>query len=60
MQSENEKKEFETVWYEKKGKIASITLNKSERHNALTYQMLNDINTALDHAEADEGTNVLG
>ncbi|MDK1021466.1 MAG: enoyl-CoA hydratase-related protein [Candidatus Hydrogenedentes bacterium] len=60
MQSENEKKEFETVWYEKKGKIASITLNRPERHNALTYQMPNNINAALNHAEADESSNVLG
>lgn len=59
MESEKEKKEFETVIYEKKGKIAYITLNRPEKHNALSYQLLDDIDTALDYAEDDESTNVL-
>ena len=59
MESEKEKMEFETVIYEKKGKIAYITLNRPEKHNALSYQLLDDIDTALDYAEDDESTNVL-
>ncbi|MHA1728245.1 MAG: enoyl-CoA hydratase/isomerase family protein [Promethearchaeota archaeon] len=59
MESEYEKKEFEFIIYEKKGKIAYITLNRGEKHNALNYQLLDDIDAALDYAEADESTNVL-
>jgi enoyl-CoA hydratase len=56
---ENERKEFETIIYEKKGKIASIILNRPEKHNALSYQLLDDLDASLDYAEADETTNVL-
>ncbi len=59
MESENERKEFEFVIYEKKGKICYITLNRPEKHNALGYQLLDDIDAAFDYAEADESTNVL-
>ncbi|MBW2141106.1 MAG: enoyl-CoA hydratase/isomerase family protein [Deltaproteobacteria bacterium] len=59
MADDTEIKEFETIIYEKTGKIASLTLNRPEKHNALSYQMLDDIEAALDYAEADEGTNVL-
>lgn len=53
------KKEFETIIYEKKGKVASITLNRPDKHNALSFQLLDDIDASLDYAEADETTNVL-
>lgn len=51
--------ELETVIYEVKGNICSLTFNRPEKHNALSYQLLDDIDTALDMAEADESTNVL-
>lgn len=54
-----EKKQFETIIYEKKGQIASLTLNRPEKHNALNNQLLDDLDAALDYAEADESTNVL-
>jgi len=59
MANETEVKEFETIIYEKKGNIASLTLNRPEKHNALSYQLLDDLEDALDYAEADESTNVL-
>lgn len=59
MGPENAGKEFETILYETKGKIVSITLNRPEKHNCLNYQMLDDIDAALDLAEEDESTNVL-
>jgi len=59
MASDYEKQELETLIYEKKDKICSITLNRPEKHNALSYQLLDDIDTALDIAEEDETTNVL-
>ena len=59
MENSSEIKEFETIIYEKKGKVASITLNRPEKHNALSYQLLDDLDASLDYAEADESTNVL-
>ncbi len=59
MASENEVKELETVIYEKKGNVCSLIFNRPEKHNCLSYQMLDDIDTVLDMAEADETTNVL-
>jgi enoyl-CoA hydratase len=56
---ENEIKEFETIIYEKKGKVSSLTLNRPDKHNALSYQLLDDLEASLDYAEADETTNVL-
>lgn len=59
MGDDKEIKTYETLLYEKSGKIASLTLNRPEKHNALSYQMLDDLDAALDYAEADESTNVL-
>jgi len=59
MKNGSEIKEFETIIYEKKGKVASIILNRPEKHNALSYQLLDDLDASLDYAEADESTNVL-
>jgi len=51
--------EFETVIYETKNKIGYITLNRPERHNALSSQLLDDIDAVLNHAEADRSVNVI-
>ena len=50
---------FKTILYEAKNKIGYITLNIPERHNALDYQMLDDLDTVLDHAEADKSVNAI-
>ena len=39
------------IFYEAKGSIATITLNRVNRHNALTLQMLNDIERAVADVE---------
>ncbi|MHA2039551.1 MAG: enoyl-CoA hydratase-related protein, partial [Promethearchaeota archaeon] len=54
-------KEFETVLYEtnEEIKVGYITLNRPEKHNALSYQMLDDIDAVFDHAEADTSVNVI-
>ena len=51
--------EFETVIYEARKKIGYITLNRPEKHNALNYQLLDDIDAVFDHAEADTKVNVI-
>ena len=51
--------EFETVIYEARKKIGYITLNRPEKHNALSYQLLDDIDAVFDHAEADDKVNVI-
>ena len=45
---------FETILYEVKDEILTITLNRPDRLNAWTLQMLNDLLTAFDHADADD------
>jgi len=51
--------EFETIIYERKGEIGYITLNRPEKHNALSYQLLDDLDAVLDHAEADDKARVI-
>ena len=53
--------EFETVIYEsnEETKVGYITLNRSEKHNALSYQLLDDIDAVFDHAEADDNAKVI-
>ena len=51
--------EFETVIYESKKKIGYITLNRPEKHNALNYQLLDDIDAVFDYAEADNRARVI-
>lgn len=42
-----------TVTYEEKNKIATITLNRPDKFNALSMQLVNDLITALKQAEAE-------
>ncbi|NHJ25125.1 MAG: enoyl-CoA hydratase/isomerase family protein [Candidatus Lokiarchaeota archaeon] len=51
--------EYETVIYESSKKIGYITLNRPEKHNALSYQLLDDLDAVLDEAEADEKARVI-
>jgi enoyl-CoA hydratase/carnithine racemase len=45
---------YEQILYEVKEPIATITLNRPERLNALTGRMLDEMRHALDQAERDE------
>ena len=45
---------FNTVLYSLDGHVATITLNRPERLNAMTQEMLSEINSALDLAEKDD------
>lgn len=47
------------IFYEAKGSIATITLNRVKRHNALTLQMLDDIDHAVAEVERNDEVRVL-
>jgi enoyl-CoA hydratase len=51
--------EWKTVLYETDGAIGTITLNRPDKLNAFSGQMLTDFASALAHAEADETTRVI-
>ena len=45
--------EYETVLYEVDDRVAIVTLNRPEVHNALSFQLRSDIVAALRRAEQD-------
>lgn len=51
--------EFETIVYETIKKIGYITLNRPEKHNALNFQLLDELDVVLDYAEADNKAKVI-
>ena len=46
---------FETVLFEKKGRVALITLNRPQALNAISAQLIAELNQVLDQCEADDG-----
>jgi enoyl-CoA hydratase/carnithine racemase len=46
---------FETILYRRRRRIATITLNRPERLNAFTTQMMLDMIAAFDATDADDG-----
>jgi enoyl-CoA hydratase/carnithine racemase len=44
---------YETVIYEKKGKVAKVTLNRPQALNALSDEMVRDLHLALEEADGD-------
>ncbi len=44
---------FETVLFEKRGKVGLITLNRPQALNALNAQLISELNQVLDACEAD-------
>jgi 2-(1,2-epoxy-1,2-dihydrophenyl)acetyl-CoA isomerase len=51
--------EYETLILEKKGGVATITLNRPERLNAIGGTMAEDLEQALEDANSDEAVRVL-
>jgi enoyl-CoA hydratase/carnithine racemase len=51
--------EYSQIMYELKGNIAHLVLNRPERLNALGKTTLNEINAAMDRAEADDAVRVI-
>jgi len=50
---------FGTVLYESKDRVATITLNRPERFNAISETMPEDIATAFSHANNDDSVHVV-
>ncbi|MSQ33112.1 MAG: enoyl-CoA hydratase [Dehalococcoidia bacterium] len=50
---------FEDILYEKRGGIATVTINRPHRMNAGRHQTYQEMNRALDEAEADPGVRVV-
>jgi len=46
---------FETVLFEKRGRVGLITLNRPHALNALSSQLISELNQVLDRCEADDG-----
>ncbi len=44
---------FETVLFEKRGKVGLITFNRPKAYNALNAQLISELNQTLDACEAD-------
>jgi enoyl-CoA hydratase len=45
-----------TVLYERDGAVATLTLSRPERLNAIVPEQIDDVEAALDGAEEDPGT----
>ena len=51
--------EYETILYEKKDRVAVITLNRPERMNAINIQMNADLKNSLKEAKEDSGVRAI-
>ena len=49
----------ETVIYDKQDRVATLTLNRPERLNAIVPKLIDELNAALDRAEADADVRVI-
>ncbi len=48
-----------TVAYDREGAVATITLDRPERLNAIVPELIDDLEAALDRAEADDAVRVM-
>jgi enoyl-CoA hydratase len=57
--SDSEAPEYETVLYEVDDRVATVTLNRPEVHNALSFELRSDIVSALRRAEQDSDVSLV-
>ena len=50
---------MEQVRYEVEGAVARITIDRPERHNAMSFQVMQELAEALELAKADDGVRVV-
>jgi len=51
--------EYESLTVEQRGAVATVRLNRPDKHNALNAQLSHELIEALDRLEADDGVNVI-
>ena len=51
--------ELENVLYEVQGPMALITINRADKHNAISLATLEDLHSAVDEAAYDDEVRVL-
>jgi enoyl-CoA hydratase len=51
--------DYETILYERVGKVARITLNRPEKRNAQSGELIAELHDAMMRAEADDDINVV-
>lgn len=51
--------EYESLTWECEGHVATVTLNRPEKKNAMTWTMFNEIRAAFDRASADDDVRCL-
>ncbi|MDH3682485.1 MAG: enoyl-CoA hydratase-related protein [Acidimicrobiia bacterium] len=56
--TEHQAVSYETVTYETDGRVATVTLNRPEKLNAISMQLQAELIAALEEAEADPGIHV--
>ena len=49
---------YDNLLYEVEGPLALITINRADRHNAISLATLDDFHTAIQAAAADEAVRV--
>lgn len=52
--------EFTQILYEKRGPLALLTINRPEKHNAISLKTLDELQQAVGVAESDDSIKVLG
>ncbi len=57
--SDSQPTEYETVLYDVNDRVATVTLNRPEVHNALSFQLRSDIVAALRRAEQDHDVSLV-
>ncbi|OLO25257.1 hypothetical protein BTR23_25050 [Alkalihalophilus pseudofirmus] len=55
----NDAARFETITWEKQGEIGLLTLNRPERYNAISYQLMDEVAEVLDSLKYDTDCRVL-
>ena len=50
---------YDNLLYEVEGPLALITINRADRHNAISLATLDDFHTAIQAAAADEAVRVI-